>query len=156
MQINIIALGKSMPDFVTSGFQEYAKRLSGEYKINLQEINPEKRNKNCNLIKIKALESEKLLAAIPKGSLIVALDEHGKQWTTEQLAKNIKLWQENYSQISLLIGGPDGLDEKCLQKADTVWSLSNLTFPHPLVRLILIEQLYRAHSININHPYHRY
>jgi 23S rRNA (pseudouridine1915-N3)-methyltransferase len=155
MLINIIAIGKNMPTWVNSGFREYAKRLAGDIKINLIEISPEKRTKNSDLEKIKKLEGEKLLATIPKNSLIIALDEHGKQWSTQQLAKTLQDWRENYAQVSLLIGGPEGLAETCLQRAQLKWSLSNLTFPHPLVRIIVAEQLYRAYSILMNHPYHR-
>jgi 23S rRNA (pseudouridine1915-N3)-methyltransferase len=155
MIINIIAIGKNIPNWVNAGFQEYAKRLTGDVKIQLIEISAIKRTKNSDLAKIKQQESEKLLAAIPNSSLVIALDEHGIQWSTQQLAKELQNWRENWSQVSLLIGGPEGLGANCLQKAHLKWSLSNLTFPHPLVRIVVAEQLYRAHSILANHPYHR-
>jgi 23S rRNA (pseudouridine1915-N3)-methyltransferase len=96
-----------------------------------------------------------MLAAIGKGDGVIALDVLGKAWSTEHLAEQIKSWQMSGRNMSLLIGGPDGLSEACLQRAEQRWSLSALTFPHPLVRVILAEQLYRAWSINNNHPYHR-
>lgn len=96
-----------------------------------------------------------MLAAIPKGARVVALDVKGKPWSTEGLSSNMEEWMQDGRDVALLVGGPDGLDPRCLQQAQQRWSLSPLTFPHPLVRVIIAEQLYRAHSIIKNHPYHR-
>lgn len=152
MQIRIIAVGDKMPDWVITGFNEYAKRLSN---IKLVEISAEKRNKNASIEQIKQREGEKILSVISSHHHVIALDVQGKLWSTEKLAENVKQWQTDGRPIDLLIGGPDGLAPACLQKAETLWSLSSLTLPHPLVRIVLIEQLYRADSILKGHPYHR-
>ncbi len=154
MHINLIAIGKNLPDWVNTGFKEYAKRLKGGITLSLTELPLIKRSKNSNIDKIKQQEGEKLLAAAAN-SYIIALDEHGKTWNTIELSKQLQHWRENYSNISLLIGGPDGLSSECLTKANTKWSLSQLTLPHGLVRVIVAEQIYRANSILAGHPYHR-
>ncbi len=155
MKLNLIAIGKNLPDWVNTAFKEYAKRLKGDITLSLTELPLIKRNKNSNIEKIKQQEGEKLLAAIPAGSYVIALDEHGKSWGTIELSKQLQHWRENYGNISLLIGGPDGLSSECLTKANIQWSLSPLTLPHGLVRVIVAEQLYRAYSILSGHPYHR-
>jgi 23S rRNA (pseudouridine1915-N3)-methyltransferase len=139
MTINLIAVGKNMPSWIKTGFAEYAKRLSKDYKLQLIEIR----------------KKEAMLSAIPKNSLIIALDERGRQWNTHELAAQLQKWRENYQQVSLLIGGHDGLAPNCLAKTHLKWSLSALTFPHQMVRIIVAEQLYRAWSILTKHPYHR-
>lgn len=155
MNINLIAVGKNMPQWVEVGFQEYAKRLPADYNLSLIEIPLIKRSKTTNIEQIKTREGEQLLNAIPKGSHIIALDEHGKLWDTTKLAERLQYWRENYREVSFLIGGPDGLAQTCLDKANAIWSLSPLTLPHLLVRVIIAEQLYRAWSILTKHPYHR-
>jgi 23S rRNA (pseudouridine1915-N3)-methyltransferase len=125
------------------------------YQINLIEIPAIKRTKSIDVKKIIKLESRELLAAIPKSHLIIALDEHGKEWTTLELAKKIDTFHNERQNISFLIGGPDGLSIDCLQKAHLVWSLSKLTLPHQLVKVFVMEQIYRAWSIINKHPYHR-
>jgi 23S rRNA (pseudouridine1915-N3)-methyltransferase len=155
MKIQLIAIGKNMPAWINDGYDEYIKRLPSEFKISLTEIAAVKRTKSISLDQIQQTEGQKMLAAIPSGSLVIALDEHGQQWNTPELAINLQKWQNNWQKISLLIGGPEGLPPICLQKAQCQWSLSKLTFPHPLVRIIVAEQLYRAWSILAKHPYHR-
>ncbi|MCK4869579.1 MAG: 23S rRNA (pseudouridine(1915)-N(3))-methyltransferase RlmH [Gammaproteobacteria bacterium] len=155
MIINIIAIGRNMPAWVETTFHEYQKRLPKELQIKLIELPLIKRSKNISAEKIKQQEAEQILKAIPEKSLIIALDEHGKEKTTTELATQLQNWRENYSAVTLLIGGPDGLAPVCRQTAQETWSLGKLTFPHPLVRIILAEQLYRAWSILNNHPYHR-
>lgn len=155
MKINLIAVGTKMPAWVQQGFNEYIKRLPPEFHFNLIEIPAIKRTKNINPEKVIQQEGELILAAIPKNQHIIALDRIGKSWSTEQLAQQLQQWQEQSKDISLLIGGPEGLSPKCLALAETKWSLSQLTFPHPLVRIIIAEQLYRAWSILHHHPYHR-
>jgi len=144
-----------MPDWVTKGYNEYAKRLKMDCQLRLIEITPGKRGKNADLARIKKAEGEKILQAIPKGCLVVALEVKGKPWSTRELSQQLDNWLHGGQDIALLIGGPEGLSEACVAKSDIKWSLSPLTLPHPLVRVLLSEQLYRAYSILKNHPYHR-
>lgn len=144
-----------MPGWVDEGYQEYAKRLSGECKLILRESAPCKRVANASIDRIIDDEGSRLLDGVPKGAHIVALDVRGVAWSTEKLAQTMQLWMQGGQDVSLLIGGPDGLSPTCLQRASQTWSLSALTFPHPLVRVILAEQLYRAFTIIKSHPYHR-
>lgn len=144
-----------MPAWVEAGYTEYAKRLSGDWRLQLIEIEASKRTKNSAIDKILMEEGYRLLAAIPKNARIVALDIQGKAWSTLTLAEHLKTWQMDGRPVSFLIGGPEGLAEQCLARADYRWSLSPLTFPHPLVRILIAEQLYRAKSLLCRHPYHR-
>jgi 23S rRNA (pseudouridine1915-N3)-methyltransferase len=144
-----------MPDWIEQGYEEYARRLKGECTLSLKEIPPGKRGKSVSVSRTIEEEGQRLLGSIPKGAHVVALDVLGKAWSTEQLASSMTRWMQQGQTISLLVGGPEGLSEACVQRADQRWSLSALTFPHPLVRVIVAEQLYRAYSINKNHPYHR-
>lgn len=154
MQINLIAVGTKMPGWISEGYYTYVKRFPIELKLQLIEISTLKRQ-HSNLERIIEIEGEKMLAAVPKGSFVIALDELGKQWDSITLANHLRKWRDEGKQLSLLIGGPEGLATKCLKQADLKWSLSALTFPHPLVRVILAEQLYRAFSILNHHPYHK-
>ncbi len=155
MNIYLLAVGNKMPDWVNKAYHEYAKRLNADCQLKLIEIAPGKRGKNADLARIKLQEGEKLLAAIPKGSLVIALEVKGRAWSTEELAKQLDGWLHSGQDIALLIGGPEGLSNACVARADVKWSLSPLTLPHPLVRVLLSEQIYRAYSILKNHPYHR-
>jgi len=144
-----------MPDWVVQGYQTFAGRLPAECSLRLVEIPAIKRRKNADLKRIAAREGETLLAAVPKGALVIALDERGRQWSTLELADQFASWRQGGRDIALLVGGPDGLHESCRLQARQLWSLSPLTLPHALVRVIVAEQLYRAWSIGANHPYHR-
>ena len=144
-----------MPKWVDVGSEEYTKRLGADLKIEWVELPLGKRSKGFDVQRAIQSESDTMLAAIGKGDGVIALDVKGRAWSTEELADRLKNWQMSGRNYSLLIGGPDGLSQACLQLAEVKWSLSALTFPHPLVRVILAEQLYRAWSINNNHPYHR-
>jgi 23S rRNA (pseudouridine1915-N3)-methyltransferase len=144
-----------MPDWVDTAFREYAKRLPAECSLSLEEIEPAHRGKGANPEVARRVEGERLLAAIPRSSQVIALDGRGRPWSTEQLAEQLAGWLANGRGLALLVGGPDGLSKSCLARAERVWSLSSLTFPHQLVRVILAEQLYRAWSILKGHPYHR-
>lgn len=145
-----------MPAWVNEGYQEYQKRLSSEIKLQLIEIPAEIRGKNADIARIKQREGEKILASIPNDAeIVIALEVQGKNWSSEQLAQNLKTWQNQSQSVALLIGGPDGLSDDCRKRANILWSLSALTLPHPLVRIVLAEQIYRAYSILKNHPYHR-
>lgn len=155
MKINLITIGKSRSTWVDSGFTEYAKRMPKDYQLNLIEIPTIKRTVSANIKQIASAETAKLIAAVPKNNLIIALDEHGKEWTTMELSRKISTWQHERQDISFLIGGPDGLDPTFLQNTKVIWSLAKLTLPHQLVRVIVAEQIYRAWTIINNHPYHR-
>jgi len=155
MKIQLIAVGTKMPDWVEKGYQEYARRFPKELQLELLEINAGKRGKNADIKRILKKEGELTLAAIPKGNKIVTLEVTGKAWTTEQLANEMTGWQREARNISLLIGGPEGLAPECIENSEQRWSLSALTLPHPIVRIIVAESLYRAYTLTINHPYHR-
>lgn len=155
MQIHLIAVGQKMPAWVKLGYDEYAKRLPGECQLVLKEIMPGKRNKNSNRVKIIKEEGAKMISAIPAGARVVSLDIPGQPWTTAELAAALQRWMQSGQNIALLVGGPEGLADEARNNADESWSLSKLTFPHPLVRIIVAEQIYRAWSLLKNHPYHR-
>lgn len=155
MRIRLICVGTKMPAWVTTGFQEYAKRLPADCRLELVEIPPGHRGKGADVQRAIEKESRQILAALGKDERVIALDVEGRQWSTEQLAGTIGEWQMGGKNVALLVGGPDGLSAECLARAQQRWSLSNLTYPHPLVRVILSEQIYRAWSLLNNHPYHR-
>ena len=155
MKIQIIAIGNKMPPWVNATTQEYMKRMPRDCEVILKEVPAANRHKNSNADTIKDLEAKQLLAAVPNGNHIIALDEHGVQWSTQELSQQMDHWRHLGCNVTLLIGGADGLHHSCLQKAHQRLSLSKLTYPHPLVRVIIAEQLYRAYSILSGHPYHR-
>jgi len=155
MHIHILAVGQKMPAWVNSGYDEFIKRLPKEFTPQLKEIPPGRRSKNSDLKRAIEEESERILQALPKNCLVVALDEHGKSWSTRHLAEKMADWTCSGRNIALIVGGADGLSNAVKQRADMTWSLSALTLPHALVRVVLAEQLYRAWSLIANHPYHR-
>jgi 23S rRNA (pseudouridine1915-N3)-methyltransferase len=155
MQLVIAAVGNKMPDWIETGFAEYAKRMPPECRIVLKEIKPVDRSPGKTPEIIMALERGRITAAIPKGSRIVALDERGKDLSTVQLAQTLTQWQQDGRDVTFIIGGADGLDSGFKAQADMLLRLSSLTLPHGMVRVLLAEQLYRAWSITQNHPYHR-
>ncbi len=155
MQIHLISVGNRMPDWVKTGYDEYAKRLPRECQLLLKEIPLGQRGKNCDVARTIKEEGDLMNAVIPAGSHIVALELSGKSSTTAELAQILSRWLEGGKNIALLVGGPDGLADTVKSKASEFWSLSPLTFPHPLVRIMVAEQIYRAWSILQNHPYHR-
>jgi len=155
MRINLITIGSKMPAWVDEGSNEYFKRLKGNLDIKLFDLPLGKRGKSIDINKTIAAEGDAMLNTIQDRDHVIALDVKGKPWSTEQLAENMHHWQMTGDNVSLLVGGPDGLDPRCLDRANQRWSLSNLTLPHPLVKVILAEQLYRGWSILHNHPYHR-
>ena len=144
-----------MPGWVQQGYDEYAKRLPRECELVLKEIAPGKRGKNSDVVRIIREEGERMIAAVGKDTHIVTLDVPGKPWSTPELAQAMKRWLESGQNVALLVGGPEGLSDEAKRLARESWSLSKLTFPHPLVRVIIAEQIYRAWSILNNHPYHR-
>lgn len=155
MKIQLIAVGTKMPDWVTTGFNEYQRRFPKDMPLELVEIPAGKRGKNADIARILHKEGELTLAAAGKNARIVTLDIPGKPWTTEQLAQQLEVWKQDGRDVALLIGGPEGLSPECKAAAEQSWSLSPLTLPHPLVRIVVAESLYRAWSITTNHPYHR-
>jgi 23S rRNA (pseudouridine1915-N3)-methyltransferase len=144
-----------MSDWVKAGFTEYSSRLPRECSLQLVEIATAKRGKNGDPQRALHQEGERLLAAIPPGTRVIALEVGGLQWSTEELARQLSNWLKDGRDVALLVGGPDGLDEACRARAEAAWSLSLLTFPHGLVRIMVAEQIYRAWSILQRHPYHR-
>ncbi|WP_028356944.1 23S rRNA (pseudouridine(1915)-N(3))-methyltransferase RlmH [Brackiella oedipodis] len=156
MKILIVAVGQKMPDWVKTASDEYLKRLpSNEYQITLREIKAEPRNTGKTPQQLMQAEAQRILEAVPSDYELWALDEHGKDLNTMQLAECMRSWQTLNQNVALVIGGPDGLDKQLKQAAKRLLRLSSLTLPHPMVRVILAEQLYRGWSILNNHPYHR-
>lgn len=155
MRVRLIAVGTKMPKWVTEGYEEYAKRLPKDFALELVELPMSPRGKNTDIGKAIQKEGDAMLAAIPAGDKVIALEVLGKAWSTENLADQTANWRMDGYNISLLVGGPDGLDPRCTARADQAWSLSKLTLPHPMVRILLAEQIYRAWTLMNNHPYHR-
>jgi 23S rRNA (pseudouridine1915-N3)-methyltransferase len=160
MNIRLVSIGRRMPRWVEEGYAEYAKRLPAACRLELVALEPARRTVKgtrsaADLERIRADEGERLLRAIPDGSLVIALDERGQTWSTADLARELTGWLGGGRDVALLVGGPDGLASACLAQAHRRWSLSALTFPHPLVRIIVAEQLYRAWTLVQGHPYHR-
>jgi len=155
MRISVIAVGTRMAAWVEQGITEYTRRLPRELQLVWREIPLARRGRDVAAEAVCAAEGERMLKVIPAGERVVALDVQGKRVSTEELARQLAAWQMSGDNYNLLIGGPDGLSPACLARADMCWSLSDLTLPHPLVRVLLAEQLYRAWTITVNHPYHR-
>jgi len=144
-----------MPHWVEQGYAEYAKRLPKACELCLKEIPAGKRGKNSDIQRIINREGEQMLAAIPARSMVISLDSQGKPWSTVELSRNLKTWLASGQNLALLIGGPEGLADEVKIRAQQSWSLSNLTFPHPIVRVLVAEQIYRSWSLLQNYPYHR-
>ena len=155
MNISLIAIGTRMPEWVNEGYQEYARRLPRECRLKLTEIPLGQRARSKTVERAVAEEGKRMLAEISPGEHVIALDVKGRNWSTEQLAVQFQQWMLAGRGISLLVGGPDGLSAPCLERAQQRWSLSPLTLPHALVRVLLAEQLYRAWTLTVGHPYHR-
>ena len=155
LQIRFISISNKPPAWVNEGFREYAKRLSSTCSFDLIEIPVEKRNNQKNMQPFIEREGEKMLAALKPGNTVIALEVQGKLWSTEDLSLHLEGWLQEGKNIDFIIGGPDGLAPACLKRAQIKWSLSPLTLPHLLVRVLLAEQLYRAWTILQNHPYHK-
>lgn len=154
MRLLIVAVGQRVPDWAQTAWDDYAKRFPSELKVELKAVKTEPRGSKT-LEQLYAAERKRIEEAIPKGTRIVALDERGTALTTVALAGKLKDWQLGGSDVALVIGGPDGLEPAFRQAAHERIRLSDLTLPHAMVRVLLVEQLYRAWSINANHPYHR-
>ena len=154
MRLQIVAVGQRVPDWAQTAYDDYAKRFPPELKVELKAVKTEARASKT-LENLLAAERTRIEAAIPKGMRIVALDERGSNITTVALADKLRHWQREGDDVAIVIGGPDGLDPGFKQAAHERIRLSDLTLPHAMVRVLLIEQLYRAWSITVNHPYHR-
>lgn len=155
MRIRLLTITHKVPAWIEAGYQEYVKRLPANCVLEIVEIPAEKRSANADLNRVCIKEGEKMLAAIKREHYVIALDVKGKPLSTEALADALKQFQQEGRTIDLLVGGPEGLAPACLARANEKWSLSALTFPHFIVRVIMAEQIYRAMSILQNHPYHR-
>ena len=153
MQLKLLAAGTKLPRWMQEGFQEYASRMPRECRVALHEIPLGDRTGSA--AKARAAENERMMRVLRRDDLVVAMDVKGKAMDTEQLARRLQDWMLSGRDVAILIGGPDGLGADCLARAEMRWSLSPLTFPHGLARVLVAEQLYRAHSILKNHPYHR-
>ncbi|MEI6599608.1 MAG: 23S rRNA (pseudouridine(1915)-N(3))-methyltransferase RlmH [Comamonadaceae bacterium] len=154
MRLLIVAVGQRVPDWAQTAWDDYAKRFPHDLKLELRAVKTEPRASKT-VAALYAAERSRIEGALPKGCRIVALDERGSTLTTQALASKLQQWQLEGDDVALVIGGPDGLDPAFKQAAHERIRLSDLTLPHAMVRVLLIEQLYRAWSINANHPYHR-
>ena len=158
MKIRILTIGQKMQAWLLHGFQDYFKRIQPFVQTQVIELPMAKRGKNdseADILKYCQIEGESILNAIKQNETLIALEVGGRELSTEKLAETMQQWMLEGNDIVLAIGGPDGLSDAVRKAAAWHWSLSKLTMPHPLVRILLIEQLYRAMSINHNHPYHR-
>ncbi len=155
MRVQLLAVGGKMPSWVQEGYAEYAKRLPKDLTPKLVEIELGYRPKQGGIETAKKAEAQAILAAIPSDHFVVALEVLGKAWSTPELSENLEDWRMRGLDVTFIVGGPDGLADACVQRANALWSLSPLTLPHPLVRIVFIEQLYRAWTILQNHPYHK-
>lgn len=155
MRITVHSVAGKMPRWVDDAVGEYVKRLPRELKLQWRDVPLAGRSANADAEALREREGAALLKGVSDSDHCVALDGHGKPWSTEQLASELEAWMMQGQDLSIFIGGPDGLSPACLTQAKQRWSLGPLTLPHPLVRVVLIEQLYRAWTITIGHPYHR-
>ncbi|WP_424948030.1 23S rRNA (pseudouridine(1915)-N(3))-methyltransferase RlmH [Candidatus Spongiihabitans sp.] len=155
LKISLIVVGEKMPQWVVQGYRAYAKRIRGRVQLNLIEVPAIRRGKNADLGSIVRLEERKILDRLPKKARVIALDRGGKSYSTMAFSEKMKRWLERGEPVALVVGGPEGLSAGFINNADESWSLSALTLAHPLVRVVVAEQLYRCFSILEGIPYHR-
>ncbi|MGM0614796.1 MAG: 23S rRNA (pseudouridine(1915)-N(3))-methyltransferase RlmH [Pseudomonadota bacterium] len=155
MKLRMLAVGNKMPAWVEEGVETYRKRLPRDFSLEIEEIALGQRGKNADVTKARLQEAERIKARLKGDEYLVALEVKGKAWSTPQLASEADQWRMQGKEVVLLVGGPDGLDPALSARANVAWSLSPLTLPHPLVRIMLTEQLYRAWTLLVGHPYHR-
>ena len=155
MKLLVLAVGHRMPAWIDAGFAEYAKRMPKEAALTLTEIKPESRSGGTSTARLIENEAKRIRAALPVRSFKVVLDERGVTCTTRELAQRLERWRMDGRDLAFVIGGADGVPADLRKEAGWLWSLSPLTLPHALVRVIVAEQLYRAWSLTQNHPYHR-
>jgi len=154
MKINLIAVGKKMPDWISHGIEHYKKQLPKNYNFTITALESQSR-KSISADNTKDLEEKLILDAVSGSTLLIAFDELGKQQTSKELSRSIQKWQLDGESVAMIIGGADGLSLELKQKCNLTWSLSDLTLTHSMARLLIVEQLYRGHSLLNNHPYHR-
>lgn len=155
MHIRLLAVGDRQPSWVDDAVGKYTERFPRDWKFRTDTIPTARRNKNDKSQTAKGVEGEQILAKLNAAEQVVLLDERGKQLTSAVLATRLADWQRERCDLCFVVGGPDGISDACRQRANFVWSLSDLTLPHGLVRVLLAEQLYRAWSLQTGHPYHR-
>jgi 23S rRNA (pseudouridine1915-N3)-methyltransferase len=155
MRIHLLAAGMRQPAWINAGYEQYARRLPPECRLQLREIPLSAARKRDDVLRAVSDEGRKMLAALPNGAGVVALEVNGRSFSSAALARQLNRWLQGGRDVALLIGGPDGLAADCLKRAELKWSLSPLTLPHGLVRVLVAEQLYRAWTILKGHPYHR-
>lgn len=155
MRLLVLSISGRQPNWIDAGWLEYAKRLRAPLRLELIELPLARRSTTVPTQRAIEHEGERLLAAVPRDARVVALDERGEMWSTRDLAERVKRWQQSGAPVCFLIGGPDGLAARCIERADASWALSRLTLPHGLVRVVVAEALYRAASVLEGRPYHR-
>ena len=155
MHIRLIAVGDRQPSWVAQAFDDYARRLPRQWQFRLDAVGTARRAGDGDAAKAKAAEGQKVMQKLRPAERVVALDERGRQWSTAELGERLHAWQADGKDLAFVIGGPDGIAADCLERADLCWSLSRLTLPHGLVRVLVAEQLYRAWTLGTGHPYHR-
>ncbi len=155
MQVRIITIGQRMPAWVEQGCNEYLKRMPREVQVDLVELPLPNRKTNTSVVSLQEQEAKALSGKIQSGDHTIALDERGKQWSSQEWGSQLEQWMQFHPRVNLLVGGPDGLSAGIKKQANQVIALGKMTLPHPLVRIVLCEQLYRAWSIVKGHPYHR-
>lgn len=155
MKVSLLTVCHRQPGWVVEGCTDYERRLPREWGFTVVEIKPAARTGNVSVDRVRATEAERLQAALPKSCRLVALDEHGQSWPTERFAERLAAWMREARDLAFVIGGPDGLDPTFLSRAETRLSLSPFTMPHGLVRIVMVEQLYRVATLLAGHPYHR-
>ncbi len=155
MHIRLLAVGDRQPSWVDTAFKNYVQRLPRQWQFRLDLIATAPRPKNSSADAARSAEGRKVLAKIGAPECVVVLDERGKEFSSQELAARLAGWQADGRDLAFVIGGPDGVSQECMARADLRWSLSRLTLPHGLARVLFTEQLYRAWSLSTGHPYHR-
>ncbi len=155
MRITIVAVGQRQPAWADAAVKEYLSRLPGEFKVECKLVKAESRRGNVPIARLLGAEAGRIRSAVPSGTLLIALDERGKDWTTQQLADQLLRWRDSADDVAFAIGGADGLDPGLKRDSRMLLRLSSMTLPHALANVMLAEQLYRASSMLAGHPYHR-
>ncbi|MBT5700655.1 MAG: 23S rRNA (pseudouridine(1915)-N(3))-methyltransferase RlmH [Gammaproteobacteria bacterium] len=155
LKIDLVAVGTRPPPWVVQGIEQYSSRLKRDCRFDILEIKTSDRKKKQSVTIHQEDEAKLIGSHLSAGARVIAMDSRGKIWSTAQLAGKVEAWSQQTNHFQFVIGGPDGLADVILNRADEIWSLSNLTFPHFLVRVLLAEQIYRALMLNAKHPYHR-